>query len=270
MSDYFGVVGAIGEIPDIDNLLKGAGISALRFDHAPPRLCPFPYRDAEQAQGCMVHTPSYSEFIARLNDTNRDFLKKVGRAERRMVSEHGACAFHWNLADSDVELQRVIDQKRSQYARTTASDSFAESWTRSLLSELARLRDQPLCKPILSTLYCGDHWVASHFALVCGTSLHSWYPVYNPQFKVYMPGHLLLFKMIERGCQEGITRIDFGEGVSKYKTAYRGEIYDLVKGRVSAAGLCGQVERIIQSLEWKLAGSPGKHASAPKSGADND
>jgi CelD/BcsL family acetyltransferase involved in cellulose biosynthesis len=110
-------------------------------------------------------------------------------------------------------LGHLIDAKRAQYARTNVQDPLSDPHAQRFLFALARASD-PLCQPLLSTLYAGNTWVASHFGLVCGKTLHYWFPVYNPQVKAFSPGRLLLKAIINSGGEIGLTRIDRGAGDS--------------------------------------------------------
>lgn len=258
MSDYFGIIGNIREISDTSELLRRGAISALRLDHAVPHKCPFELADVELSFGSRIRTQSYSEFVDRLNRTNKVFLKEVARAERRLRADHGECKFEWDAGDSLGALRHIVNEKRAQYARTAMPDCFAELWSRKLLERLLQNTDQALCKPVLSTLHCQDGWIASNLGLICGKTMHIWFPAYDLRFKRYGPGHILFFKMIEHGCQEGIDCFDFGEGLSPYKAEYRGENYELFKGRISAGGLLAKLERIVQSAEWRVNQINGK------------
>ena len=252
MSDHFGVIGKFSEIPGVRELLHKGGLSALRLDHTVPSACPFKLADLESSFGSRIHAENFPAFVERLSKTNKVFLKEVARAERRLTADVGALAFEWHAKDSPGALRHIIAEKRAQYARTGMPDCFAELWTRNLLESLLQSTDQTLCRPALSTLHCKDGWIASNLGLICGKTMHIWFPAYDLRFKRYGPGHILFFKIIERGCQEGIEYFDFGEGLSSYKAEYRGENYELFKGRISTGRLLAKAERIMQSAEWRV------------------
>ena len=251
MSDFFGVVGNLRTEFDPDKLLRAAGLSALRFDHGMPILCPFSFEDAETRHGTRLRTENFAQFKERLLGTNKKFVKSVLYRERRLCKELGAIEFSWKSAAPE-ELDRMITTKRRQYARTRVADSLAEAWKRDLLHRLLALPPAADCEAVLSTLHAGGNWIASKLSLVCTDTLHSWFSVYDPQYRRYGPGHLVWFKVIEMGCAKGINTFDFGEGESDYKAEYEGESYELWKGVLRRNTLSGLSERVLQSLEWRL------------------
>src|SRR5580698_3590872 len=121
MSDFFGAVGNLQRDIDANELLRAAGISALRFDHAVKSLCPFPFEDAESARGARIHAKDFTEFKNRLLGTNKDFVKSVLNRERRLASEVGPIEFSWKSTDPKA-LDQLIAAKRGQYRRTGVPD----------------------------------------------------------------------------------------------------------------------------------------------------
>lgn len=250
MSDYFGFIGNLGAAVDPDDLLRGARLSSLRFDHAPPALCPFAFTERETGYGMRLRVRDFEEFISLVAATNKQFLNRVQRAERRARSNVGALEFAWRstLADAD----HLIAAKRQQYKDTGMSDALGQRWRQELVKRLCTMPAPPDCDAVLSSLHAGNCWLASHLALVCKDTLHVWFPVHNREFGKYWPGHLLLFRMIEQACNEGITTFDFGEGVSHYKLQYGGHTYEVLKGVLRLDTVAGHADPILQALGWRV------------------
>jgi CelD/BcsL family acetyltransferase involved in cellulose biosynthesis len=251
MSDFFGIVGNLRMQLDSDELLRAAGLSAFRFDHGVPALCPFSFKDAEARCGTHLYADNFTQLKERLLNTNKNFVKSVLYRERRLCKELGAIEFCWKSAAPEA-LDLLIATKRRQYVRTHVVDSLADAWKRRLLRWLLALPPAPDCEAVLSTLHAGGKWIASKLSLVCTDTLHSWFSVYDPQYRRHGPGHLVWFKVIEAGCAKGVRYFDFGEGESDYKAEYKGERYELWKGVIRRNTLSGLSERVLQSLEWKL------------------
>lgn len=251
MSDHFGLVGQINQLGHFSDILGRFGISALRFDHGVPALCPFPYSDEEVSEGIRFSANNFSAFSERLMRLNKDFIKGVFRGERRLATDSGEVIFEWETASSLTAMAHLIGEKRSQFRRTGVQDGLAPAWSRNLLFKLMQVANRPSCRLILSTLRSGDRWVASNLALLCGNTLHFWFPIFDQNFRRYSPGHILFFKVIERACTQGITSFDFGQGVSAYKEEYLGEKYMLLKGWVGLDNLSARLERVAQAIIWR-------------------
>lgn len=262
MSDFFGIAGNLKSEIGADELLRAAGLSALRFDHGVRDLCPFRFDDAESGRGARFVTPSFSAFTDRLLAENKDFVKSVFSRERRLARELGPIEFVWK-SGTPADLERHISAKRDQYRRTGVPDSLAEGWRRKLLERLWAMPGGKTCETVLSTINAGGVWIASKLSLICAGSLHSWFSVYDPQHRRHGPGHLLWFKVIEAGCARGIHTFDFGEGESDYKAEYGGEGYDVWKGVLRSNTVSGNMERVLQSASWRLERLAGQHRTKP-------
>ncbi len=252
MSDFFGVVGNLRDAIDADALLRSAGLSSLRFDHGLKETLPFAFGDAEESRGARLLVDDFERFKSGLASSNKKFVQSVLSRERRLASELGEIRFRWQAEDPAAALKQLIDAKRNQYRRTGVPDSFAAPWHRDLLKALLAI-SSPQCTAIVSTLEAGGHWIGSKFSLICGDTLHSWFSVYDPQHRRHGPGHLVWFKTLEEGARRGIRVFDFGEGESDYKAQYGGEGYTVFKGAISRNSFRGRSERVLQSIEWRLA-----------------
>jgi CelD/BcsL family acetyltransferase involved in cellulose biosynthesis len=215
-------------------------------------LCPFSFADAESSTGVRLRADSYAGFIDSVTRSDHGFVREIERRARRLASELGTIRFCWNVADPSAELERLIIAKRAQYSRTGVRDVLKGSSQRNLLHRLVRQPSSPECRPVVSALYAGDSWIASKLSLASPGSLHSWFSVFDPQYRRYGPGHLMNFSFIEAGIGEGFTCFDFGEGDAEYKFKYQGEPYLVWKGVIRRNSMGGMSERVMQSLEWRI------------------
>lgn len=253
LSDMFGVVGACDEALDAEALLRCARISALRFDHGVPELCPFACEDSECTLGVRVRVDDFGAYVDVLKARDKDFVKAAERGRRQLERDLDRITFVWHAVDPHPEIERLIASKREQYRRTGKPDGFAEEWRKRLLHRLADLAPSASCQLVMSSLYCGGTWVASNLSLACHNTLHIWYPVYDARFRRYGPGHILFFDLLRHGHERGMRWFDFGQGESSYKLKYGGEVYLLWKGVIRRRTLMGLSERILQSLQWRFA-----------------
>ena len=251
LSDCFGMIGSARHSLDQGELLKHAGLSVFSFDHLPLQDNTFPVWQGTVSHGIRVEVPNFHDYVADLQRTKRKFVKEVERHRDQLVQRYGEITFQWQTARPVAELERLIDHKRSQYLKSGARDALKLPWARQLLLELLGAQHKN-CEAILSTLYCGDTWVASNFALRTEQLLHIWFPVFNRDLRRFGPGHVLFFKLIESGADQGVRIVDFGGGVSAYKTKYSGIQYPLFKGCLRRINLLSAAHRVAQSVSWKI------------------
>jgi len=161
-------------------------------------------------------------------------------------------------------LSHLIAMKRRQYKASGVPDPLAPDWARALLARLAGT-DYETCSGVLSTLYAGDTWVASHFGLRSSHILHDWFPVYNPELREFGPGRLLLKSMCEAATNEGIRCIDRGAGESPAKRDIGNERHLYYRGAWFQSGTKATAVRMLWSLKWLLAPSakPARSIPAP-------
>jgi CelD/BcsL family acetyltransferase involved in cellulose biosynthesis len=155
----------------------------------------------------------------------------------------------------EEDLAFLIQRKREQYQRTGVRDALAAPYHRRLLTELAACQSKNL-RGVLTTLTAGDRWMASHFGIQRGGTLHYCFPVYNAEMSRYSPGRLLLREITEQSPDLGIRVIDRGIGDSPAKREFaNGERYYL-RGLWQGTGLKPWAARALRSLEWRLS-APG-------------
>jgi len=251
LSDYAGAILPADAVLAPERLLSLCGLSTYTFDHLD---------ETQLAHGLTGEKPEYglririgsdpASYLARLKEANKDFIQQVGRRRRRLTEEHGPLRLVVREEDGPAALARLMDRKRAQYRESGKADPFATPWRRRLLDELALSRD-PRCQGVVSTLWAGETWVASHFGLLGGGVLHFWFPAYNPALSRMAPGHLLLVGLIERAAELGIHTIDRGAGEGAHKQTYLVERHRYYRGRWVRPGPRALVHMAGQSLAWR-------------------
>ena len=250
MSDVCGIVGAsTGHYER--SILSAADLSVFCFDHWLQPGCPISSDRIVESQGIKVSLDSAESYFSSLRTSDRKFFNEVHRLEAQLVEKYGALRFEWHSLNAHAELERLIAAKRKQYFQSNAIDALASSWSRNLMNALLTTRSKDF-EAIMSTIHCGDDWIASHFGLRYRDVLHIWFPVYNEEFRRFGPGHILLFKILAHGSSIGIRVFDFGMGVSSYKKKYAGTEYFVAKGSLRKASPTALAHRVAQSLKWRL------------------
>jgi CelD/BcsL family acetyltransferase involved in cellulose biosynthesis len=252
LSDQFGIIGNVSMSFDSQSLLNAANLSSLRFDRAIRELIPDSFQDAEKVDCVLVEVEDFDRFVATLTTKHKDFVKAVARSVRQLTRDSGPLSFELHAADPSAALETLMSAKRGQYRRTGVKDGLSVSWRARTLFRLLREPETSLCRPLLSTLRCNGSWIASNFGLLCGDTVHICYPVFDPQYRRYGPGHILFFRIFEQGVLEGIRRFDFGPGEASYKLKYDGRVYSRWKGSLRRKSLGGYSERILQACQWRL------------------
>ncbi len=251
LSDCFGIIGGARHLLNEREILKSAGLSVFSFDHLPLQENVLPVWRGTVSHGIRIELANFGDYVERLRKTNKKRVKEVERRSDQLVERYGAMDFQWQAAEPCFELERLIDRKRSQYLKSGFDDALKPLWARLLLSELIGNRHDN-CEAILSTLHCGDTWIASNLALRTEELLHIWFPVFNPLLRRFGPGHILFFNLFESAAARGIRVIDFGGGVSAYKKKYGGVEYPLFKGSLRRNNLLSVAHQVAQSLSWRI------------------
>ncbi len=252
LADYFGLVAAPEFKISDGELLRAAGLNAIYFTHLEETQTAFGLTGAQPELGVRIDFPDGGKAFWDLRrKLDKKFTGDTERRERRLIEAHGPLRFVFRHADGKGELQKLIEAKRAQYARTGVKDSMGEASTRRFLEMLSDVSD-PDCRATLSTLHAGDQWIGSHFGLMHGSTLHYWFPVYNPQMRNFGPGRLLIKAIIDTAAENGVTRIDRGAGDSQAKLDFETSRHRFLRGMWSKPGLVSLGYRATLSAQWRL------------------
>jgi CelD/BcsL family acetyltransferase involved in cellulose biosynthesis len=110
--------------------------------------------------------------------------------------------------------------KAAQYVRTGRSNRFADKRFRGFVEELFSVRtdttsrcdsrvSMPAIKVRPSTCLCGP------------TRLAGWFPAYNPDLARFSPGMACMLSLVEAAANDGLQRLDLGEGAADYKESFK-------------------------------------------------
>lgn len=253
MSDYVGLVAASNLRLVPSQLLKLAKLNSFGFSHLDQPQLAYGLTGEQPRVGLRLRLAPHDPLGELLRDQHR-YLKDSERCASKLTKEVGRIEFVFDQRTQRSEiLEQLIAYKRSQYARTSTSDSLAQPWTRRLLHVLSEC-DFATCRGQISTLHAGGTWLATHFGLIGNGVLHHWMPVYNPEFAKYAPGRLLMHQMIESCPAHGLHTIDHGEGDSINKRQVSNEEHMYFRGVWHNQSAMSYATRVCQSLKWRLQG----------------
>jgi CelD/BcsL family acetyltransferase involved in cellulose biosynthesis len=253
MSDYFGLIATPDAKLHSTALLERAGLSSLLFTHLDETQLGHGLTGKQPEPGHRINLDAGAKnYWNALRKSDKRLISDTERRLRKLTDDLGSLRFQFSAADPKAALEFLIERKRRQYARTGVADSLATPWRRGLLYRLASLDDE-LCRGVVSTLYAGERWVASHFGLVCRDILHYWFPVYNEELKAYAPGRLLLKSIIDATGDAGITEIDRGAGDDPAKRDFANRSHFYYRGLWSLRDARAIASHATLSMKWRIA-----------------
>lgn len=254
MTDYFGLIAEPELRLDEQTLLRLSGLEILNFSHLDEAQLEYGLPGDKPEAGCLMNMECGPEaYWKMLRQEHREFTSNTERRQRTVEREFGALRFTPMESDWSAPLDHLLQYKSKQYAATGRRDLFAVEWIRRLMDTLAASREET-CAGIVSTLYAGETWVASHFGLRCLEMLHYWLPVYNPDLSRLGPGRMLLRAFIERSAEMGIRRIDHGLGEARYKQECSNARHTYYRGAWQRSSVRSLLGRAAESARWRIEG----------------
>lgn len=251
LSDASGVIAEPGWRKSAAELMALCGLAAIHVDCLADRQPEFGLEGYQLVPNYVVDlSGGYERYMEDLQSGNADFVRDTGRRFRRAARSLGSLVVqNSNTVDTRI-LDRLISQKRAQYARTNTGDALKDVRVRHVLEYLASQNDQD-CSVFYTVLEAGGEVVAEHLGLrYCGT-LSYWFPVYDFKFQQYSPGRLILWELIKGAAENGITMIDFGEGESQYKRQFSNKLISSHKAYWEANSFRSNFARMYQSYTWR-------------------
>ncbi|HEY6347374.1 MAG TPA: GNAT family N-acetyltransferase [Bryobacteraceae bacterium] len=251
MTDYFGLVAEPGIGIDEPKLLKLASLHVLTFSHLDETQLEYGLSGEAPETGYLLHLDPEESNWQALRRAHRKFARHTEQGERQATRDLGPLRFTPMEPDWKAGLANLVTFKGRQYRETGQSNLFAIPWKRQLLEKLAACREAT-CTGILSTLYAGDTWLASHFGMRGGGILHYWFPVYNPEWSRFGPGRLLFKALIDNAHEMKLTLIDHGAGEALYKRECSNGSHKYYRGEWRRAGVGAWFGRAAESARWRM------------------
>lgn len=253
MADTFGVVAHSAFRTSSAELLRLAKINYLSFSHLNQAQLQYGLSAGQPRVGLRTRLdPRTQPVLDSITSIGRHYLKESARRTRKLEEDVGPLRFEFDVAqDRSEALAQLIAKKRAQYQASGVPDALEDDWKRATLAKLLDYRFDS-CRGVLSSLYAGDEWIASHVGLMGNGILHMWFPVYNQAFSKYSPGRLLLHAIIEASSVAGFDTIDRGEGDTPIKREIANEEYQLYRGIWQGASPLAPLIHNATRLKWRL------------------
>jgi CelD/BcsL family acetyltransferase involved in cellulose biosynthesis len=234
-------------------LLNACRLSSFLFTHLDETQTAFGLSGGGPAKGLRIRSAAGgADFLLDLAQRDKKFFQDTERRMKKLERDRGSVRFA--LEDPRGEtLEWLLDTKVAQYQRTGKTrHPFSKQRDRDFLEHLAS-QDDPLCKPRLTALYCNEKRIAAHFGLQCASTLAYWFPVYDPEFRSYSPGRLLMWETLKRAPELGIDCVDRGEGDTQAKRDFANEEHFYYRDYYFKPGLTALADKALNSIGWRLA-----------------
>jgi CelD/BcsL family acetyltransferase involved in cellulose biosynthesis len=253
MSDSFGVIAAPHFRITPRELLKLARINYLNFSHLEEPQLRYGLTAEKPRVGLRTRLDvSVAPALSSVSSVTRKYLKDSERRQRKLEEEVGPITFQFDVGhDRRGVLERLIEKKRAQYQASGVPDALRQQWKRDAMFKLADCRFDT-CRGVLSTMFAGDQWMASHFGIMGNGRLNFWFPVYNAEFSQYAPGRLLVHQIIDSCREHGFDTIDRGEGDTPIKREIANEEYQLYRGVWQSGTGMSHLVHGLNRVKWKM------------------
>ena len=231
MSDYHGIISSPGFQCEIMDLMRACGLSAWDFDHlVVSQQCLSKFQRRIESSPLIDLTDGFAAYTRERRAAGSMLFNEIARKSRRVEHDAGKLRFVVNDASDDV-FRHVLSWKSAQYAQSMWDDILAKPW---VLNTLTRIRatDTPAFAGMFSVLYAGDAPIAGHFGMRSETVWHYWFQAYEPEWRRYSPGQILLYKLAEAAPGIGIRVIDLGKGQALYKDRFKNGDAHVAEGSV--------------------------------------
>lgn len=250
LGDRFGVIAAESLGLSSAQLLHLAGLNSLVYSFLPEEQLRHGFAPQRAVIGQRLRLgDDPALFWSGLKASSHKFTQGLERKERVLTRELGPLRMTFQAGAS--ELPRLVAVKREQYRRTGARDILADRWRVGAFEELLCTADGH-CTGVLSTLFAGDTWLASHLGIMSRSVFHHWFPVYNTDWAKCSPGHIMTKELIGAAIKAGVLVFDFA-AYGDYKDFFRPEPYTFHSGFWRADGFGGLLNNIAVSLSWRFA-----------------
>ena len=236
LSDYHTLIAAPGFTPDLNLLLRATGAKRIDFQGWVGPMEPAAHTAVLNRRAAL--TPDgFDAWYEKQDHEHHKFFKNVGRCERNIVKDFGGFDFTWERVTPDV-MDWIIGLKRDQYKKTGLHDIFDCGWTRDLLASLASLPDEDYGLRAGVFRHEGK-LVAAEISLMDRTSIHLWFPAYDPAYYRYTVGIVLTMAIIRHLSPLGYTSFDFGTGGEDYKSPMTVHAGECLEGSLQYAPALG-------------------------------
>ena len=260
--DYTGPVTAAGFPLTLDEMLSAAGIAAYETDTL---VDPWHWhRPADQktdtALSSHVIRPEGLSPEAYLEDRREKYPKRFKNFRRlatQLARDAGEPRLEWGPVD-EAGYNQLLGFKSEQFRRSGLIDLTSAPESRRILRAVAGS-----AYGFWITLWVGDTLVSGHFGIRAGSGFHPWISAYNPAYRAYSPGNLLLMSAIGKMSEMGLETYDLAFGHDHYKKYFANTSRPTIQAFARGRGL-NSCRRALNHRLWALAGAENEQSLAAR------
>lgn len=257
LSDFQGIV--CRQLPRLTprELLQGCSLRSLAFDHwlADQQIASV-CGDAVYASPFLDLSHGYDAFYRQRTAQGSTRFKKVGQLTRKLIRERGEVVFV-ERDDDKQAFDLLVRWKSQQYRRTGALDIFQYPWVQGILRKVAEVNAHGFAGQMMTYRVAGEI-ISVHLGMRTESTVHWWFPAYDPRFGKYSPGLLMLAAGAEYFAEKGVRRLDLGRGDEAFKRSLTLESQPVAEGVIDSSGLRRLVRGSGKVLWQTLRRIPGK------------
>lgn len=230
--DYQAVVAREDLAWTADALLDGLGLISWRFDHILTSQHQWSrYHRVQDVSWVIDLSGGFDAYANAMRRAGRGQLAEVRRKRRMIEREVGPLSFTPHEIDHTL-LDHMLTLKSAQWARGGWAGRFTAEWELRLMHGLLET-DRPDFAGMFSVLRAGGHPVAMHIGMRSAHTWHYWTTAYDPEFKRYSPGLIMLIEMLQHAPAMGLVEVDLGKEDFEYKRRLYTHAIPLAEGTAS-------------------------------------
>ncbi len=241
-SDVHGLVCEDGLGLDDESLIRHAGLRSFRFSSLvdPHRI--FEQSTIERQVSWRIGGDGAFDAIREAHNVH---FKKMLRHTRKLVKFDADLTVDFHDGRPST-LENIFSWKRAQLNRTGLHDFLRPEWTRNLMKTIF---ESPFGS--LVTLSVSGRPIAGRFGIAVGGACHVWITAFDPDFGVYSPGTILLWRFLEEMPMLGLSTCDLGPGGDREKAICSNQTLEVGAGAApySRRALLRTPKAIRQRLE---------------------
>lgn len=257
LSDFQGIISDKPTSLTARELLEACSLRSLSFDHwVAEQPLAAKHGDAVYDSPFLDLSQGYESFLSKRTGQGSTRLKKVGQLSRKLMRECGNAVFSEHDEDPKA-FEHLLAWKSQQYQRTGALDIFKYHWVLDILKRVVGEVEGGFCGRMMTYRVAGQI-VAVHLGMQTRSTVHWWFPAFDPAFGKYSPGLLMLAAGAEHFAGMGVQRLDLGRGDESFKRSVTLDARMVAEGELTTSRVRRFAKRGTRALWQTLRRIPGK------------
>jgi CelD/BcsL family acetyltransferase involved in cellulose biosynthesis len=225
---------------------------------------PFAALGRQDSPSFCYSTTLTADFEALAKERLSADTRKKLRYKARKLEEQGPVAYHKAMTAEEIEatIDTYLAQKRERFAQMNITSDMRNDVALAYFRRSCLPRDGEAPAIELHALAMGTRIIAIYGGGIHRGRFHGMINSFDmdPMIARFSPGDLLLQRLIEAKCQDGLTRFDLGIGEGRYKNTWCNEaepLFDTLIGQSGAGKAFVTMEktrrrakRLIKQSEW--------------------